>query len=166
MRLDRILLPTDFSEATLRAADIACSLAQVTGATVHVMHVGQPVEIAIKAPEIGVLRRKVPPDEGVLQRRLDEFAQKHLGDYGVSAVTVVARGKPADAIVRYAREARIDRIIIATHAAGLLRRILHGSVSKSVLEHAPCPVVMVPPPIVETHRDRRRGGASPSVAAA
>lgn len=166
MKLERILLPTDFSELSERAADIACSLAQANAATVHVIHVGRPVEIALEVPEIGILRRKVPPDEAVIKKRLDEFAQKQLGDFGVSVRTVVASGKPADAIVRYAREERIDRIIIATHATGLLRRVFHGSVGKSVLEQAPCPVVMVPPPAVQTCKDCSSTGGSPSVATA
>ena len=162
MKLEQILLPTGFSATTLRAADIAHSLAHTTGAAVHVIHVGQPVEITLEVPEIGILRRKTPPDEVVLKRQLNEFTKKHLGDFGVPIVTVVAHGEPAAAIAQHAQEARIDRIIIATHAAGLLRRILHGSVSKYVLEHAPCPVVMVPPPVVESHRDYRGENGTPS----
>lgn len=163
MKLERILLPTDFSEDSLRAADIARSLAQATGATVHVIHVGQPVDITLEVPEIGVLRRKMPPDEVKLKRRLDEFARSYLGDSGVAVTTVIAHGKPASAIANYAQEAHIDRIIIATHADGLLRRLLHGSVSKSVLEQAHCPVVMVPPPAGAKRRDFRSESGTPSM---
>lgn len=166
MKLERILLPIDFSELTVRAADIACSLAQATGATVHLIHVCQPVEVALEAPEIGVLLRKMPPDEVVLKKMLDEFAKKHLGDFGVSVLTALGYGKPARAIARYAREAHIDRIIMATHAGGLLRRILRGSVSQYVLEHAPCPVVMVPPLGIATRRDSRGARGIPAAATA
>lgn len=145
MTIDRILLPVDFSELSIHAAEMACSMAQANDATVYVLHVLQPVELAIPTPEVGFLVRKVPPDEGALARQLDAFARDYLIDHGVRVVTVLARGKPAREIARYAREADIDEIVIGTHAHGIARRLVHGSVSKSVLEHASCAVTMVPP---------------------
>lgn len=145
MAIDRILLPVDFSELSIHAAEMACSMAQANDATVHVLHVLQPVEIAIPTPEVGFLVRKVAPDEPAIARRLDAFARDYLIDHGVRVVTVLARGKPAREIARYAQEADIDEIVIGTHARGIARRLVHGSVSKSVLEHASCAVTMVPP---------------------
>jgi nucleotide-binding universal stress UspA family protein len=145
MKLQRMLLPTDFSELSERAADLARPMAQASGATVHVLHVCEPVEIALEVPEIGVLRRKVPPDKTALRRKLEEFARQHVADFGIPAITVLASGKPGRQIARYARDAWIDRIVIGTHAQGIIRQIIHGSVSKFVLEHAPCAVLMVPP---------------------
>jgi nucleotide-binding universal stress UspA family protein len=145
--IERILLPTDFSESSVRAARVARELAEVSGATVHVLHVWRLVQIALPAPEIGALLRKVPPDTAALRRALDEFAQRHLSTAGVSFVTVLRRGKTAREIVRYARASRIDRIVIGTHGRGIMRRVVHGSVSKSVLEQAPCAVLMVPPAV-------------------
>lgn len=156
MKLARILMPTDFSELSRRAAPVARALAQASGATVHVLHVAQPVEQWLELPEAGVLRRRVPPDARTLRARLADYGQDNLGDFGVPYETVLRDGRPAVAIARYAHEARADRIIIATHGDGLLRHLLHGSVSKSVLEHAGCPVVMVPPPDPEKARRRQR----------
>lgn len=50
---------------------------------------------------------------------------------------------------------QIDRIVTGTRAGGIVRRVFHGSVSKSVLEHAPCAVVIVPP-IASLPGDDRR----------
>ena len=145
MMIERILLPTDFSELSVRAARVARSLAKVTGATVHLLHVCTPVEVALPCPEVGVLLMKCPPDETDVRNALSNFARRYVEDDGVQVVTAIAKGKPAREIARYAKEARIDRIVIGTHARGIVQRILHGSVSKSVLEHSPCAVVMVPP---------------------
>ncbi len=151
MAIERILLPTDFSELSMRAARTARELAQVSGATVHVIHVWRLVEIALPTPEVGVLLRKVPPDQAALQIAVDEFALRYLAAPGVSIVTVLREGEPVREIVRYAKAERIDRIVIGrvvgTHACGILRRLLHGSVSKSVMENAPCAVAMVPPAV-------------------
>ncbi|MBN1611961.1 MAG: universal stress protein [Polyangiaceae bacterium] len=144
MKLERILLPTDYSELSGRAARVARWLAQMSGATVHVLHVCQPVEVALTVPEAGVLRRREPPDKAACQEQVEAFARRHFGDSGVPFVTALADGKRAREIVRYAREARVDRIVIGTRGRGLLRRLTRGSVSGSVLEHAPCVVVVVP----------------------
>lgn len=163
LKLERILVPTDFSELSANAADVACDLAQVTGATIHLAHVARPVEVAFEVPEIGVLRRRVPPDEAVLKERLAEFARQHFAAAGVPVVAAILSGRPARALARYAHTARIDRIIIGTHADGILRRLTHGSVSKFILEHAPCPVVMVPPPRSAPRRRDRTGDDLPSL---
>ena len=154
MKLERILVPTDFSDLSERAAGIARSLAQASAATVHVLHVCEPVDVEIEAPEVGFLRRKVPADEAAQRQTLNEFAQRFFTDFGVPTVTATVSGKPAREIARYARDACIDRIVIGTHAKGIARRIFHGSVSKSVLEHAHCAVVMVPATALAPQDDR------------
>ena len=166
MAIQRILLPTDLSELSVRAARVARELAQIGGATVHVLHVFQTVKVALPGPEVGVLLRKVPPDEAVLQTAVDEFARRYLATAGVSVVTALRRGKPAREIVRYAKAEQIDRIVIGTNARGIVRRILHGSVTNSVLEHAPCAVVMVPPTVPLPGRDEDQRGMVPAVAPA
>ena len=65
-------------------------------------------------------------------------------------MTKVLEGAPDLQICRYAAETAIDFIVIGTHARGLVRRIFLGSVSKAVVEHAPCPVLMVPLTAAET----------------
>lgn len=147
MVLEHILVPTDFSELSRRAVPIARALANMTGAAVHLLHVVQLVEIALEVPEAGILRRKVPADCAELERRLAELGDAEFGRAGVPFVTAIRNGDPARAIAKYAREIGADRIIIGTHGDGVLRQLFRGSVSKTVLEHAPCPVVMVPPPI-------------------
>ena len=53
-------------------------------------------------------------------------------------------GDPATAIVDEARNGPIDAIVMGHHSHGLLERLLTGSVARAVLEHAPCPVIVVP----------------------
>ena len=53
-----------------------------------------------------------------------------------------SRGVPELDIARAA--SRADLLVVGTHQRGPVGRLLFGSVSTSVLEHATCPVAVVP----------------------
>jgi nucleotide-binding universal stress UspA family protein len=141
-----ILLPTDFSVLADHAARYARSLAESYHSTLHVLHVVSAVLVPVPGPEVGTVAMAVPSDGSVAEAResLEKFVQKQLTGLTVPVITKVLEGAPDLQISRYATEAAIDLIVIGTHARGLVRRIFLGSVSKAVMEHAPCPVLMVP----------------------
>jgi nucleotide-binding universal stress UspA family protein len=142
----QILLPTDFSVLADHAARYARSLAETYQASLHVLHVVSAVLVPVPGPEVGTVAMAVPSDGSVAeaQESLERFVQKHLSGLSVPVVTKVLEGAPDLQINRYAADAAIDLIVIGTHARGLVRRIFLGSVSKAVVEHASCPVLMVP----------------------
>jgi nucleotide-binding universal stress UspA family protein len=55
----------------------------------------------------------------------------------------VVQGTAADALVEASR--RADLVVVGTHGRGPVRSFLLGSVSQSVIKHAACPVVVMPP---------------------
>ncbi|MDD4868560.1 MAG: universal stress protein [Mycobacterium sp.] len=142
----QILLPTDFSVLADHAARYARSLAETYQASLHVLHVVSAVLVPVPGPEVGTVAMAVPSDASVAeaQETLERFVQNHLSGLAVPVVTKVLEGAPDLQISRYAADAAIDLIVIGTHARGLVRRIFLGSVSKAVVEHATCPVLMVP----------------------
>jgi nucleotide-binding universal stress UspA family protein len=96
------------------------------------------------------------------QRRAAERAlcgaRKTLEHYGIATACIqvlIRVGIPADEIVAAARELRVDWIAIGMRGNSFgqqLRRVLFGSTPRRVLEHAPCPVIIVTLP-----RPQRRG---------
>ncbi len=152
MRIRHILLPTDYSNLARNAAVYACSLAELYRATLHVVHVVERVPAVVPGPDVSGAALAVPGPEAVAAARqaTDRFVQDHLADLAVPVTIRVLEGAPDVQIARYAAEASIDLIVIGTHARGVVKRIFLGSTSKSVLEHAPCPVLMVPLALVES----------------
>jgi len=144
MAIKRILLPMDFSEPAEHAAVFARRLAEACGATLHVLHVAQPVEVALPAPEVGVLLRKLPPDLNYFKKMLDEFLERRLADLHVPVVATVLTGRPWQTIARYAVDSRTDLVVIGAPRRSLTRRLLWRSEAGSILKHAPCPVLVVP----------------------
>jgi nucleotide-binding universal stress UspA family protein len=61
-----------------------------------------------------------------------------------SVERLVETGDAPGMICAIAERERADVIVVGSHGRGLLGRIVHlGSVSESVIRHAPCPVLVV-----------------------
>jgi nucleotide-binding universal stress UspA family protein len=139
----KVLLPTDFSPLAARAAQFARGLVEENGGTLYVLHVSQPV-VPAATPDLIMGMLLLPPNEADLRRSLTAFVATELGSRHTSVVSELRTGPPAEVICTYAHEIGADLIVLGTHGHGVTRRLLLGSVSKEVLEHADCPVLMVP----------------------
>ena len=143
-----ILIPTDFSNNAADALAYALSLVDKNEAHFHIVHVINP-ELA-------------PTDNPALLDRIMSFeaiaseesmnALKVLGDSilkkegrDISISTEVLIGGLAASIKKEALEKNIDLIIMGTNGEnhGALDKWI-GTVSSSVIDEAPCPVVLVP----------------------
>ena len=137
-----ILLATDGSSEAELARTTAVDLANSTNSELHVVTVapGYP-SYSIRTPEvIEQLRKQAETvlDEQAKKIRLagGEVAQEHLR---------VSIRYQAQQIVQVAEDIGADLIVIGKWGLGGVRRALIGSVSDSVIRHAPCPVLVVRP---------------------
>ena len=143
--LKKILVPTDFSEDSERAAVYAVELARRYGANeVHCIHVS---DIPADLLATSAYYMTGPSEQFVEQVRtegrksLEAFVKANFKDLAVKAVFL--EGRPFVEIIRYARENQIDLIIISTHGRGGITHALFGSVAETVVRKAPCPVLVV-----------------------
>jgi len=144
----RILVPTDFSELSAHAAGYARKVAETHGAEVHVVHVVVPVALTGAVPAGPLASELVlsnPPIDALLdgaRESVASFIRDHLGRLTVKSDVMV--GVAHSQICQYAGDNACDLIVIGSHARGIVHRVFLGSVSKAVLEHSPCPLLMVP----------------------
>jgi nucleotide-binding universal stress UspA family protein len=146
----KILLATDGSSEARLAARTAVDLAQKTDSEVHVIHVFDVALIALLYPEAtdpkGV---KVP--EAILEEDLQRHAREVLeGEVkrvrsagGTVAKSHLMMGEVAREIVHLAEDLGVGLIVMGSRGRGGIRRALMGSVSDSVVRHAPCPVMVI-----------------------
>ena len=138
-----ILVPTDFSDASVAAQQYALGLAEAFGSAVHLLHVVQDPYVQPWAAEaFGVSLA------GVLERwEQDARAQLEQASSAAAAgVTCMTRvGHPFVEILNYASEAHVDLIVMGTHGRGPVAHMLLGSVAERVVRKAPCPVLTVRP---------------------
>jgi nucleotide-binding universal stress UspA family protein len=55
----------------------------------------------------------------------------------------VVEGRPAAEVLAAAEEPGVDLVVLGARGLGTIGRLLLGSVSERVLQHAPCPVLIV-----------------------
>ena len=145
-QINNILFPTDFSEYSKKALPYAVSFAERYGATLHVLHVfEQRVH-----PAFYIMDKSTPFDlDDSLRDRaldaLDEFVYPDLRNR-ISFNCEVTSGTPFVEIINFARERKIDLIVIATHGLTGLEHMLIGSTTERVVRKAPCPVLSVKDP--------------------
>ena len=76
------------------------------------------------------------------RENLEVFAQD-LAKRGVKVQPYLRVGYPFDEIVLMANHFDVDLIIIGSHGRSGISRLLVGSTAERVVEHAPCPVLVV-----------------------
>jgi nucleotide-binding universal stress UspA family protein len=139
--LERVLVPTDFSEASDTAIGYAKAMAQAFGGTMHLLHVVEEPFASLDAPV---------PAYPALSERIQREAGERLATVAAAAELAetqvrlaVKTGHPAVEILRYAKAEAIDLIVMGTHGRGKLAHLLMGSVAERVVRLAPCPVLTV-----------------------
>ena len=140
---DRILLPTDGSDAVRPAVETALNLAETYGATLHVLFiVDQPVSVSGTAEGFTGLDNLLDELEEEGHRATDSIAER-ANDSDIETVGAVRRGNPRDDILTYAAEHDVDLIVMGTHGRTGIKRTLLGSVTEAVVRHSEIPVLTV-----------------------
>ena len=155
--ITNILFATDLSRNSTLALKHAASLAQATGAQIHVLHANEPLsDDARVTMEMFVLNestrqtaaeRRHEMVRAVLAERQARFWAALDGDDAkirdqVTSVEVTD-GHPAEVILRRSKELGCDLIVLGAHDHGFSHTFL-GSVAKRVLRRSEIPTLIVP----------------------
>lgn len=137
-RVERILVPVDFSEHARLALTFATELAAIYGAGLDLLHVIDQVVYPDFYPPL------IPPIEAArneLQARSEEKLAELLAQVPqAKGTTHVGWGQPYPEIVHLAEQLPADLIVLASHGLTGFRHMLLGSVAEQVVRAAPCPV--------------------------
>ena len=145
MKIDTILVPTDFSEDARRALDTATELAKLFGSRIILLHAFR-VDIPMTAPSLG--GAFVLPEGFYLQLRshaalqVEELA-KEAAKEGVKVTGVAIEQAPTTAIIEQAEILPADLIVMGTRGLTGLKHVALGSVAERVVRLAPCDVLTV-----------------------
>jgi universal stress protein A len=145
IRLQRILLPTDFSNYSAAATKYACELATKFDAELHLLHTLEIHRSSTPGFVMGLaLPEHIKESKAAAEKSLANVLDPKWSE-GRKVIQAVLEGSPKVEIVRYARKQSIDLIVLSTHGRTGLAHIIIGSVAESVVRTAPCPVLTVRP---------------------
>jgi universal stress protein A len=132
-RIARILVPTDFSVASMRALRYAEELARRFAAEIVLVHVDESL-----APSSELAETR----QAAAQKELEGLVAL-LRERGVPAHSVLRSGGPAEEVVATAKVENADLIVMGTHGRTGLAHVVMGSVAESVVRRSACPVLTV-----------------------
>jgi nucleotide-binding universal stress UspA family protein len=136
----RILVATDFSDASEVALDYAIGLAKALGAKITVFH---SYELPIYGFPDGALIATAEMATAIMtgaQAGLDAMCKRREGS-GVELTQVVRQGMASEDVHRVAEEVGADLIVIGTHGRKGLAHALLGSVAEKIIRTATRPVL-------------------------
>lgn len=135
----KILLATDGSEHSFRAADKAIYLAQMDAESHIVVFYVVDSETA-KKDVLRSLNTKVIADN---RMKMIAPVISKAKEAGVSYEVKIVHGEPGPTIVKYANDNNFDIVLIGSRGLNLLQEFVLGSVSHKVAKRAKCPVMIV-----------------------
>ena len=139
-----ILVAVDLSPASAKVIEAARGVADLTGASIYVLHVveSEPDFIGYDAdPED--LRARTAADfpleyQGVLA------LTKKLQDEGLDAIDWLVRGPAVETTLKLADKLNVGLFIVGTHGHGSVYDVLIGSYSAEIIRKTKLPVLVVP----------------------
>ena len=134
---NKVVVPVDFSEASLTALDSALELV-ADASHLHAIHVLPVLE---------------PADPGVIWNTVDNHSRAHHAEQALrekladakwkSLQVKIAFGDPGHEIANFAQALSADLIALPSHGRTGISRILLGSVAERVVRLSHCPVLVL-----------------------
>ncbi|HJW28947.1 MAG TPA: universal stress protein [Saprospiraceae bacterium] len=147
----KILFPTDFSNAADNAFVYALKLAERLQASIQVIHVYEVLEVHSwieESMDMTQLNEKITLGEFEKYKEQIELLKRiavenQLGEIDIN-YTMKESSEIVQAIVDEANASQADMIVIGTTGAHGIKELFFGTIASKVMEHAKCPVLVVP----------------------
>jgi nucleotide-binding universal stress UspA family protein len=137
--LKSIILAFDGSEYSNRALQYAKTLAERFEATLWLVHIFPHTSDLLGYEDYEKFYSKRKAGGQIL---LDD-ARQQLGNTGLNLREELIEGPEAESILNIAQNCQADLIVMGTRGHGTLKGLLVGSVSRKVIHHSTCPVMVV-----------------------
>jgi nucleotide-binding universal stress UspA family protein len=143
-KIDKILVPVDFSGCSLRGLKYAIRWGEKFAARILVLHAADPgMAFTSDGYAMYDLSKYREMKRKEAKRQMEKFVR--LAKFGgVKFETAVLVGRPVDEITAFAQNRDVDLIISGTHGRTGFKHVLIGSVAELIVRHAHCPVLVAP----------------------
>lgn len=143
--LKKILIATDGSSRSRKAACYGVELAKLAGAEVVALFVIDVASWSSLEESITIQTPRKSAREILAKRgeKATAYVEGLARKEGLRTRSIIAEGNPAQQIIKTACDECADLIVMGTLGAGGIARFLIGSVTEKVVRHSPIPVLTV-----------------------
>ncbi|MDD2218934.1 MAG: universal stress protein [Desulfoplanes sp.] len=144
-QIKTILCAVDFSEHSAAVADYSKTMAKALGASVKVLYVAPSLTqyVGFHVPPTSI-ESFVGEIVSGAEKTMDAFLEERFGEE-CKAEGAVVTGYAAEEILDFAKENKVDMIIMGTHGRKGIDRILFGSVAEKIVQTSSVPVLTIRP---------------------
>lgn len=135
-----ILVAVDGSEQSLQAFQEAIAIAKRNQACLTIASIINDVELTTSAYGYG---KVFAQEKSLAEKRVIALIQEASAHRIHEIKPYVAVGNPKALLVRYAKEKQVDLLVIGATGKGAIQRVLVGSTTSYLVNHAPCQVLVV-----------------------
>lgn len=143
IEINRIMIPTDFSETADLALEHACFMAQLFRADLHLVHVMTSFTYSSPIPEMFIDNTLVKELQDKIQDTLDAKAEEIRKKYSVNVTTTLTIGAVVSALVEIIKDNNIDIVVLGSHGASGIKELLIGSNAYRLVIASPVPVLTI-----------------------
>jgi nucleotide-binding universal stress UspA family protein len=144
MSFKKILVPTDGSEFTKRAVDVAIELASLSGGKVTAIYVLDRTVYASSPMDSSLVNvYDALEKEGSLAT---SYVAEKAKEAGIVAEEKLIEGVPSKVILQEAEAGEYDLIVMGTLGRTGISKLLMGSVAEKIVQNAKCPVLVAKSP--------------------
>jgi nucleotide-binding universal stress UspA family protein len=144
--IEQIVVPVDFHQHTDELVAFAANIANKLGAKVTFVHVAEHITEMARYADV------YPTSFAAIDEEIFGYARKKMDDLVANAKLdspgcegQVLKGEAADGIVDFVKSKDNCLIIMGTHGAQGIEKIMLGSVAERVLKRAACPILVFNP---------------------
>lgn len=134
--LSHVVIATDFSESSVKAASIAAEVMGGSG-TIHLVYVDEPQDVIAGIPV--TYEGRSPSDIVAWFRRTAAVLGRSPG---LRIEPTVLTGKPVQVLTEFVERVGAGMLAAGSHGYSRIERFLLGSVSTGLVRNAPCPVLI------------------------
>jgi nucleotide-binding universal stress UspA family protein len=142
----KVLFCTDFSENSDYAFEFAYGIARRDEGLLYILHV-MPENPHQAFATAMITNEQLEQIQKAIEEDLDNKYQERYGkkiENGIRYEFITKSGREDEEILKFAKDERVDIIVVGTHGKTGIEHVFFGSVAEKVLRRSPFPVFVIP----------------------
>ena len=142
----KVLFCTDFSENSDYAFEFAYGIAKRDKGLLYILHVitFNPNQDRVMGYVSEDMFRKI--QKGLEQELADNYKERYTKKIAdaVRFEVITKSGREDEEILKFAKDEKVDIIVVGTHGRTGIEHVFFGSVAEKVLRRSPFPIFVIP----------------------